>query len=167
MKNQFKKKSLLLIMVLISFSVNAKNDNMLGIYSFYSNSSTLNRFVYGISIENKLTNYLGVNYGIALVNKTEGSLYKFYSLPVSLKLYTKIVHVSLGANVDLLYKELADANIPSYHYGVFDFGVFGKIGKEIKIINNFYIEPEITLGYMGVLSEYVYLGGGIIAKILF
>jgi hypothetical protein len=126
---------------------------MIGIYNIYTTSSSINSFGYGISIENKLTDYLGVNYGFALINKTEGSLSKFYSLPVSLKLYTKIVNVSLGANVDLLYKELADGN--------------SKIGKEINIIKNFYIEPEITIGYMGLLSEYHYLGGGIIAKILF
>ncbi len=167
MKTQIKKKSLLLLMALISFSLYAKKDNMIGIYNIYTISSSINSFGYGISIENKLTDYLGVNYGFALINKTEGSLSKFYSLPVSLKLYTKIVNVSLGANVDLLYKELADGNIPFYHYGLFDFGVFSKIGKEINIIKNFYIEPEITIGYMGLLSEYHYLGGGIIAKILF
>lgn len=127
----------------------------------------MNSFAYGISIENKFTDYLGVNYGIASVNKTEGTLCKYYSLPLSLKFYTKIVNFSLGANVDFSYKEIVNGNISFYHSDTFDFGTFGKIGKEIKIIKNFYIEPEITLGYMGLLSEYHYLGAGIIAKVLF
>lgn len=170
MKTQFKKKSLLLIIALISLSVYAKNDNMIGIYNIYTNSPAINSFGYGVSIENKLTNYLGVNYGIALKNNIEPAanrLYKFYSLPVSLKLYTKIVNISLGANVDFSYKEIVNGNISFYHSDTFDFGTFGKIGKEIKIKNNFYIEPEITIGYLGRLSDYAYLGGGIIAKILF
>ena len=167
MKHQTKKKFLLLIVALMSLSVYAKNDNMIGIYNIYTNSPAINSFGYGISIENKLTDYLGVNYGIASVNKTEGTLCKYYSLPLSLKLYTKIVNFSLGANVDFLYKEIVYNNITLYDNGLIDFGLFSKIGKEIKIIKNFYIEPEITLGYMGLLSEYHYLGAGIIAKVLF
>jgi hypothetical protein len=42
MKHQSKKKFLLLIVALTFLSVYAKKDNMIGVYSLYSNSSTVN-----------------------------------------------------------------------------------------------------------------------------
>ena len=153
-----KKYIILSIAILLSICVESQNNFKIGVYALTGFEYELYGppyTSYGISIEKQLNKYLGLETGYNINNilfvdnyvKTEYS-----SIPINLKLYTSVLNISGGVNINFL----SDISILSeQHFSVLSLngiypnliGVNISISKDISLSKSLELEPIISLKY--------------------
>lgn len=166
-----KKITKLLILAGILFAFNnklsAQSDQYIGINSGVGLASNSTQTYAGLSYENRFSNVFGFESGI-LKRKfyTEDYGFSYITMPLSLKIYTNIININLGAEGGLF----TGADIyTSSNYTVawnsqFYYSIFGKISHDFSLSKSFYLEPEIFINHNSV--ESVSFGAGIKLKYL-
>jgi hypothetical protein len=93
----------------------------------------------------------------------------YISMPLTYKLYTRIINLSLGLTYDYYigFRQLdEDLTVTSYHMG-YDYymGAIGKISKEIMLGDDLILEPEIKVNLLfDEISYKNYIGFGLNLK---
>lgn len=174
MKSLIKLVCIVLVSILTTTQLNAQKNNLIGLNASFMSSSLSGNISYGVKFENKFTKHTGVSYGInskSIINPDLNTITVYYSIPLAIKMYTKFVNLSLGSNIDYLYKNesiLYNSNVglDVSQLSSIDFGFIATVSKDIEIAKNFFIEPEFIVNAMNNKTE-LYWGFGICTKYKF
>ena len=183
------KTSFAFFLTLCTYGAFAQKAKFVGINAILETSSNSFRPALGINYEQRFTKRSGIETGILYRNYVENMVVTFssefgtnsstlrlresyLSIPVLYKFYTRIVDISAGPSFELYLgwgqkSSNPDIRVTDYSgRNAFNMGLLTKISKNIKLNDQFSLEPEVKINPI-VTNDLAYIGIGLAGKYKF